>query len=106
MNMRSRVGSGKIETMNTVDDIQTGMLERLSPVAGSMGEWLAVIDGQTYLTWPDAMRDAHDDSRCRQFAGGRRVRFRADGTLFSVPVGRRAGCPDAPVTVQLLDLED
>ncbi|MCB1736617.1 MAG: hypothetical protein KDI42_00675 [Gammaproteobacteria bacterium] len=104
--MEPRLGSGDIEAMNAVDDIQTGTLERLCPIAGSMGEWLAVIDGQTYLTWPDAMSDSHDDSRCQQFAGGRRVRFRADGTPFSIPVGRRAGCPDAPATVQLLDQDD
>ncbi|MCB1734557.1 MAG: hypothetical protein H6981_08840 [Gammaproteobacteria bacterium] len=92
--------------MNKVQDIQTGTLESLCPIAGSMGEWLVVIDGRNYLTWPDAMNDTHDDRRCRRFSGGKSVRFRPDGSAFSIPVGRRAGHPDAPMTVQLLDMEE
>lgn len=92
--------------MNDSVRVQTGTLERLCPIAGSTGEWLAVIDGKSFLTWPDALSASHDASRCGSFGRGRRVRFETDQRPTSIPVGRRAGRPDAPAMVRLLSVEN
>lgn len=95
------------------DEERSGVLESLKPVSGSMGQWEAVIDGQSFLTWPGTCPEDLKDrvqqeiTGCGRFQSGTRVRYRTEENrdMTQIPVGRRAAVHVAPPTIKLVSME-
>ncbi len=87
-------------------NLETGVLERLCPVAGSMGEWMAIIDGKAYLTWPGTAEGLRGDDRCRDLGKGTRVEYDLDDKPTSLSTGRRAGTYTGPPTIKFMSFAE